>query len=360
MRFLVLIAFVITFFVSMYSNIVAQETDKTSGLKLSEIADTTIIEDAEKIVAEARNLLTNIAKDLNAKERATDFKTIRVIRARLNKKSPELRGLVESLRQYKSSLRSQIQQKRASLLANPTNIAQTKMLEVEIDRAKQEVDALKERGSRAQQDLSNASDEQAKRDLQQAVRGIGLEIRRKEAEMGFIEQKKAESEGAGVSSQKEIDELSGTIEQIDKVLARGQASLRSLDETLVELDEQSGALLQTDILNINYTDKSTYIFAILVGAVIIGFFAIAFQSEKVRDAIFTGDSGIQFVTLFSLVIAIILFGVLHILEGKELSALLGGLSGYILGRGSNRPDEQMRKPKTGETGEVVVPVVKTP
>jgi hypothetical protein len=43
-------------------------------------------------------------------------------------------------------------------------------------------------------------------------------------------------------------------------------------------------------------------------------------------------AGLQFITLFSLIIAIILFGVMNILEGRELAALLGGLSGYILGR----------------------------
>ena len=48
--------------------------------------------------------------------------------------------------------------------------------------------------------------------------------------------------------------------------------------------------------------------------------------------IFRNDRGLQFITLFSLVIAITMFGLLNILEGKELSALLGGLSGYILGR----------------------------
>lgn len=84
---------------------------------------------------------------------------------------------------------------------------------------------------------------------------------------------------------------------------------------------------------------------------IVGFFGIAFISEKVRDAIFSGESGIQFVTLFSLVIAIILFGVLKILEGKELSALLGGLSGYILGRGSN----QISPSRHGETIAGTVP-----
>ncbi len=67
---------------------------------------------------------------------------------------------------------------------------------------------------------------------------------------------------------------------------------------------------------------------------IIGFFFIAYPDEVVRRQIFSAETGIQFITLFSLVIAIILFGVSDILEGKELSALLGGLSGYILGRTS--------------------------
>lgn len=75
-------------------------------------------------------------------------------------------------------------------------------------------------------------------------------------------------------------------------------------------------------------------YAILIGVVILGFFVIAWKDSNVRKNIFSGESGIQFVTLFSLVIAIILFGVLGVLEGKELSALLGGLSGYILGRGT--------------------------
>lgn len=69
---------------------------------------------------------------------------------------------------------------------------------------------------------------------------------------------------------------------------------------------------------------------------------MAYKDEKVRRAIFSHQVGIQFVTLFSLVIAIILFGIIDILEGKELAALLGGLSGYILGRstgGSAKEEE---------------------
>jgi hypothetical protein len=74
------------------------------------------------------------------------------------------------------------------------------------------------------------------------------------------------------------------------------------------------------------------VFAGLIAAVIAGFFVIALRDERIRQAIFSGETGIQFLTLFSLVIAIILFGITRVLEGKELSALLGGLSGYILGR----------------------------
>jgi Rad3-related DNA helicase len=51
------------------------------------------------------------------------------------------------------------------------------------------------------------------------------------------------------------------------------------------------------------------IFAGLVAAVIVGFFVVSWRDEKVRREIFSGQSGIQFLTLFSLVIAIILFGI---------------------------------------------------
>jgi hypothetical protein len=92
----------------------------------------------------------------------------------------------------------------------------------------------------------------------------------------------------------------------------------------------------TSLLNPHQEFKRTMsmLFGILIGVVILGFFVLAFKDPKVRTAIFGGQAGMQFLTLFSLVIAIILFGITGILEGKELGALLGGLSGYILGRSS--------------------------
>lgn len=93
------------------------------------------------------------------------------------------------------------------------------------------------------------------------------------------------------------------------------------------------------------------VFAVLVAGVIGGFFWIATKDETVRRAIFSGTAGIQFVTLFSVVIAIILFGIIEILEGKELAALLGGLSGYILGRAtSERGSTQEQRTEPAQAG----------
>jgi hypothetical protein len=47
---------------------------------------------------------------------------------------------------------------------------------------------------------------------------------------------------------------------------------------------------------------------------------------------------LQFITLFSLIIAIILFGLTDVLQGRELAALPGGISGYILGRSARARD----------------------
>ncbi len=90
--------------------------------------------------------------------------------------------------------------------------------------------------------------------------------------------------------------------------------------------------LSPEVSRRNFKWQITGIFAGLVALVILGFFFIANQDDSIRKAIFSGDSGIQFLTLFSLVIAIILFGITGILEGRELAALLGGISSYILGR----------------------------
>jgi len=83
---------------------------------------------------------------------------------------------------------------------------------------------------------------------------------------------------------------------------------------------------------------STVVVGLLIAVVVGGFYAIAWQKDGIAAKIFGGEMGMQFVTLFLIVIAIILFGIMGTLEGRELAALLGGLSGYILGKASVKVD----------------------
>ncbi len=116
--------------------------------------------------------------------------------------------------------------------------------------------------------------------------------------------------------------------------------LQEKQKELRQVESKINELLNRDIVRQAFKEKVTLVFGGLVGLVIIGFFWVAVADAAVRKSIFGGGAGIQFLTLFSLVIAIILFGITSILEAKELSALLGGLSGYILGRGIGKVDDQ--------------------
>lgn len=115
-----------------------------------------------------------------------------------------------------------------------------------------------------------------------------------------------------------------------------RAELKASEAALNTKNEEARCVQQA--INSFYTPQQSFkqmmsiLFAVLIGLVIVGFFILSYADETVRRAIFSGQTGIQFLTLFSIVIAIILFGITSILGDKELSALLGGLSGYILGR----------------------------
>jgi hypothetical protein len=63
------------------------------------------------------------------------------------------------------------------------------------------------------------------------------------------------------------------------------------------------------------------------------FFIILRRSDKSLAKLLLNDTGLQFVTIFVLIIALILFGILNVIGGSELAAILSGISGYILGKG---------------------------
>ncbi len=100
------------------------------------------------------------------------------------------------------------------------------------------------------------------------------------------------------------------------------------DRCKVETDKQVRATLRQDA----YRLWASLGFCLLVGLTIAAFFVTLHRSGDGAAEMLTGNQGIQIMTLFLIVIAIILFGLLGILESKELSALLGGITGYILGR----------------------------
>jgi hypothetical protein len=139
-----------------------------------------------------------------------------------------------------------------------------------------------------------------------------------------------------------INEYVKTLAQVDKFLIKNEEldrqaheSLSALAQKQLNLAESIESYLTRESPDQRFKRIISIYFTVLVAIVIAGFFAVSFKYPEIGEKIFSGDSGLQFVTLFAVVIAIILFGVIGILDAKELAALLGGLSGYILGRNSS-------------------------
>lgn len=136
------------------------------------------------------------------------------------------------------------------------------------------------------------------------------------------------------------NELSKSIESHNQIIEFYRESLKSqreLERLTANTDERISEVFSSNQDTNRFRLLVTGGFMALVAIVIIGFYLGIRGNESLKEKVFGTDSGFQFVTLFSLVIAIILFGVTGILGDKELSALLAGLSGYILGRNNSAP-----------------------
>lgn len=158
----------------------------------------------------------------------------------------------------------------------------------------------------------------AKRDLEKANKASPPDPARVELIQQYLE-----------GAEKDLTELKSAGPKLDDArLARAAAARR-----LIDVENRIASLFDSSKDQNRFRSSVTYTFGVLVLIVIVGFYAIARQRD-IATTIFAGEMGMQFVTLFLIVIAIILFGIMGTLEGKELAALLGGLSGYILGRTS--------------------------
>ena len=202
----------------------------------------------------------------------------------------------------------------------------------EIERKREEASMLSSSNAQLRANLATASDADRVK-IQSDIRKNQQSLTEIRNELNVLNSKRktfdrmtlaaAEIDG----SKKNIKDISSLIEKIESIDSMNSDQISKIDNDIFKT-------LVIDKNSKYYESISTAIFGIAVVLVIISFFYMANKSEEVRKSLFSNDSGLQFVTLFALVIAIILFGVLKILEGRELAALLGGLSGYILGRGT--------------------------
>jgi len=166
-----------------------------------------------------------------------------------------------------------------------------------------------------------------------------LETDRRQA-LEDAKKRKADA-GELVKLQKDLDEATSnaghpqTDADLTKSLDKTTAELAALRKRKSDVEHEMNGRADVDNPKQAFRTNMSVAFTILVGLVIVGFYFLAYLDEGLRREMFSRQSGIQFITLFSLVIAIILFGITGILQDKELSALLGGLSGYILGRSTD-------------------------
>lgn len=216
---------------------------------------------------------------------------------------------------------------------------------------KDQIAITEERVVELESDLANSRADEVF-DLKQRL--IDLQIDqgtyRADAE-DFEQQIKQIKEQGGIASR-----FDAQIEAEEEKLTRLRRQLATMRDHQLRLDDMINTLLIPATAQNEFKERIATYFAGLVGMVIIGFFAISFRDEGVRRSIFSSQSGIQFLTLFSLVIAIILFGITGILGDKELAALLGGLSGYILGRVGTSEERAPAPAPAGAAPAAVAPV----
>lgn len=83
-----------------------------------------------------------------------------------------------------------------------------------------------------------------------------------------------------------------------------------------------------------FREEISTVFSVLIGILLVVFFGLIYlKGDKNIGRELLGGTGLQFISLFILIISITLFGILGILGGSELAAILSGISGYVLGKG---------------------------
>lgn len=300
-------------FISQASPVFADDENKALAQEATQLLD--------KVVDKTRTLNPSDPK----LERSAELFQLRILRQEVIRVTPLLRNYADDLWQGKRLLERNW---------NAIDVNSAERIQSDIDRSNDGLYQANTELRMLESRKATAAIGAESLEIDKNIQNLRDEIKGRQALLANLGEKKLAATERDKRADEKLNIIKEEISKFSSAIKDADNTTKSLDTILGKLDDLTGAVLTVETLHSSYTNTSTIIFGLLVGGVILGFFGIAYISEKVRDAIFSGESGIQFVTLFSLVIAIILFGVLKILEGKELSALLGGLSGYILGRGS--------------------------
>ncbi len=258
---------------------------------------------------ELRELRIN--RDIHRTQLKTSQEELRAAENEIREIELELPGIRDELAIYNSTIRSEqafqefIDRNSAEIDSHKARLEEPGVLQDEIDRKSARIATLEQRI----QDAKDRREEQLSKqtELEQTIQQA--EARQLELRQGVI--------------------------VAQRLIATSEQSVFAIDakiEVLLgQLDEQS-----------DFRFWITLAFILLVGGVIFWVARITNDHADVRQTVFAGDKGLQFVTLFALIIAIILFGIVGILSGRELSALLGGISGFILGRAGQQPDSRVQ------------------
>jgi hypothetical protein len=288
------------------------------------IIDLAVHNAAVKQLAAATEVAQALLKEPKKFETRAESPNIQRIRRDLGQYIREVRLLAENARQSKTELRP-LRDKLDLILKLPTR--EQLLLSIEAD--KKRIEKIESDIRKGKVESAGDPNDHGKKSF---VLGEEANLLSAKAGLSQEEEKLDKIDVSKTDAAKSIESLNSTMVNTDLFLTKAEAELRNSEYYLNEMDASSARALENAQFRSNFTYSSTLIFALMIALLIAGFFYIATRSPVALDDIFSSDKGIQFITLFSLVITIILFGVLNIIEGKELSILLGGLSGFILGR----------------------------
>lgn len=286
------------------------------------------IEILKSEAAENNNRIAKIDEDqakgqaISARSQTSDD-VVLDLNEKIRKAQYDLENTQVEMERYKSQLEAELSalaKNAETSLLSADDLAQKRKLEVRIQYLPQEAEM---QIKKAQFELKN------------------LEARKQE----FSEFQKNEKEYYDKLISDDIKRRQSLTDERNTLVQKGiiiKENIRKLEDRQDVLNNEINDLIDIGDAESSFRLSISTMFAFLVFVVIIGFFLIIRKKDNVVFEIFSKDSGIQFITLFSIVIAIILFGITGVLEGKELAALLAGLSGYILGRGANVPTASNR------------------